>query len=170
MVMSPAGLERRVQTCMGSVTIDGIDMHRLAWELYDLTPLFGPPSQRGRNRLLPGSPGTVAYAPRVTETRFSLPLIVCGDWDENDDYTDPSDPDSRWEQMERNWDFLMGSVLLPTGIGGGTQTFVWTRPSGATVTSQVQVLPSPPPVTLGEDAAVQVSTLEILAPDGDLHL
>lgn len=167
MPTSPAGLERRVDSCMGLVTIDGILMHRLAWELYDLTPLFGTPAQRGRNRLLPLNPGTVAYAPRVTETRFSLPLIVCGDWDENDDYVAVAD---RWEQLERNWDFLMGAVLLPTGSGSGTQTLEWTRPSGSTVTAQVQVLPSPPPVTLGKDAAVQVSTLEILAPDGDLHL
>ncbi len=164
--VSPHGLERRVDTCQGSITIDGFGMHRLAVECYDLSPLYGPPSQRGGNRLLPGSPGTIAYAPRVTETRFSLPLIVCGDWDMNDDYVTVA---NRWIQLESNMDYLMTNVFLPTGVGGGTQTLVWTRPSGATTTAQVQVLPTPEPKG-GGDAAVYFTTLELLAPDGDLHL
>jgi hypothetical protein len=164
--ISPYGLERRVDTCQGTVTIDGFLMHRLAIELYDLSALHKSPDQRGRSRILPGNPGTVAYAPRVTETRFSLPLLVCGGWNLADGYVDPED---RWEQLELNMDALMTDILLPTGTGGGTQTLVWTRPSGATVTSQVQVLPLPEPKGGGE-AAVYFTTLEILAPDGDLHL
>lgn len=164
--VSQYGLERLVQTCQGIVTIDGFLMHRLAIELFDLSALHGPPAQRGTNRLMPGNPGTIAYAPRVTETRFSLPLLVCGGWDLDDDYVAPED---RWEQLEANMDYLMTNVLLPTGSGGGTQTLVWTRPSGATVTSQVQVLPTPEPKGAGA-AAVFLTTLELLAPDGDLHL
>lgn len=163
--VSPGGVERLVQTCMGTVTIDGISMHRRAWELIDLTPLFADPAQRGRNRLMPLSPGTIAYAPRLTETRFSLPLLVCGHWDENDDYVAVADI---YEQLELNVESLMTTVLLPTGAGSGTRTFEWTLPSGAIVTSEVQVLPSREPINLG--AACQLRTLELLAPDGDLHL
>lgn len=162
---SPAGLDRRVETCQGAVAIDGIDMHRLAFELFDLSPLFGQPALRGRNRLMPGTPGTIAYAPRVTETRFSLPLLVCGHWNLNDDWVAPDDI---WEELATNVDWLNANVLLPTGVGSGTRTAVWTKPGGGTVTSEVQVLQSQPPVNLGH--AVLITTLEILAPDGDLHL
>ncbi len=164
--ISPNGLERRVETCQGSITIDGFLMHRLAVELYDLSALHKSPDQRGRNRLMPHNPGTIAYAPRVTETRFSLPLLVCGDWNLASDYVDPDD---RWKQLESNMDYLVTNVFLPTGTGGGTQTLVWTRPSGATVTAQVQVLAAPEPKGGGE-AAVYFTTLELLNPDGDLHL
>lgn len=164
--VSPHGLLRVVDTCQGSVTIDGLLMHRLAWELYDLSELHGTPTQRGGNRIVPGNPGTVAYPPRLTQSRYSLPLLVCGDWNLNDDYVTPDD---RWEQLEINMDYLLTGVMLPTGSGGGTQTLIWTRPSGATTTSQVQVLPSQPPTGLGE-AAVYLTTLELLAVDGDLHL
>jgi hypothetical protein len=164
--ISPGGLVRNVVTKMGSITIDGLDMHRLAWEAYDLSPLYGTPEQRGANRIMPGTPGTIAYAPRITQTRFSLPFLVNGHWDENDDYVSPANV---WAQLEANVDFLMGGVLLPTGSGGGTRTVAWTTPSGAVVTSECQVLPAQPPVTVGE-SAVQITTIELLAPDGDLHL
>lgn len=166
MALSPGGLVRNVNTEMGSITIGGLDMHRLAWEAYDLSPLYGEPDQRGRNRLLPGNPGTIAYAPRITETRFSLPFLINGHWDANDDYVDPANV---WRQLEINKAFLNAGVLLPTGAGGGTRTLVWTKPTGATVTSQVQILPAQPPATAGESAC-QITTIELLAPDGDLHL
>lgn len=164
-VVSPAGLERRLDTCQGTVEIDGFDMHRLAVELFDLSELYGQPALRGDNRLMPGTPGTIAYAPRITQTRFSLPLLVNGHWDLNDDYVAAADI---WDQLAENIADLMAGVLLPTGSGGGTRTLVWTVPSVGTVTSEVQVLQSQPPVTLG--SATIITTLELLAPDGDLHL
>lgn len=166
MAISPGGLVRNVVTKMGSITIDGLDMHRLAWEAYDLSELYSPPAQRGENRVMPGTPGTIAYAPRVTQTRFSLPFLVNGHWDENDDYVSPANV---WAQLADNWEFLMDGVLLPTGSGGGTRTVVWTAPNGDTITSECQVLPSQAPATIGE-SAVQITTIELLAPDGDLHL
>lgn len=163
---SPAGLDRRVDTCQGSVRVDGIDMHRLAWELFDLTPLFGEPNQRGENRLLPYSPGLIAYAPRKTQTRFTLPLLICGHWDMNDDWVGEANLHAT---LAENKAYLNANVLLPTGAGGGTRTFEWTAPNGDVVTSEIQVLPAQPPVEVPE-AAVLVTTFEFVAPFGDLHL
>ncbi len=165
--VSPYGLERRIDICQGTVLLDGLSMHRLAWELYDLSELHNGPAQRGDNRLLPGNPGTISYPPRKTQTRFSLPFLICGAWNLNDDYVDADD---RWEQLASNMAYLMDNVWLPTGVSGGTRTLEWDIPGAVgTVTSEVQVLPAQPPRGLG-DAAVFVTTLELLAPDGDLHL
>lgn len=165
MVTSPGGVERLVETCMGTVAIDGLSMHRRAWELIDLHPLTAEPAQRGENRKMPLVPGRIAYAPRVDQTRFSLPLLVCGHWDEFDDYVVPADV---WEQLDLNLDLLFGDVLLPTEVGGGTRTFEWTRRGGSIITAEIQILPSRPPVHLG--SATQLRTLEILDVNGDLHL
>lgn len=165
LVTSPAGLDRRVETCQGTVTVDGILMHRLGWELFDLSALYGQPALRGSNRILPSTPGVVAYPMRLTESRYSLPLLVTGHWDVDDDY---SDPDDIWSVLADNVAFLMANVLLPPGVAIITRTFEWAAPNGDNVTAEVQVLESQPPVTLG--SATQISTMEILVPDGDLHL
>ncbi len=165
LVTSPAGLDRRVETCQGTVTVDGILMHRLAWELFDLSALLGQPALRGDNRLVPGNPGTIAYPQRLTQSRYSLPLLICGHWNENDDY---ADPDDIWGQQADNIAYLMTNVLLPPGIATITRTFEWQAANGDSVTSEVQMLQPQPPVELGQ--ATQITTMEILVPDGDLHL
>lgn len=162
---SPGGVERQVETCMGTVAIDGVNMHRLAWELFDLTALFGEPEQRGQNRMIPGVAGRIPYAPRVDETRLSLPYIVTGHWNSFDDWIAPG---SVYTQLQANVAFLLGGVLEPTGVGDGTRDFVWTTPSGAVITAEVHILKSRPPIHLG--TATQLRSLEILDIYGALHL
>lgn len=165
LTVSPGGLERLVETCMGSVAIDGVDMHRLAWEIFDLTSLFGEPEQRGENRMIPGVAGRIPYAPRADETRLSLPYVVTGHWTPGDDWVDPT---NIYQQLQANVAFLLGGVLEPTGSGDGTRDFAWTTPSGAVITAEVQILKSRPPIHLG--VATQLRSLEILDVYGALHL
>ncbi len=164
MAISRAGLDRLVETCLGTVRIEGILMHRLAWELYDLSPLLGEPAQRGANRMIPLNPGVVAYPPRRTQTRRSLPLLINGHWTPGDDYVSES---AIWQQLTDNKEFLNDNVLLPTGTTGGTRTLEWVRPDSTTTTVEVQILPAQEPVMVAP--AVLLHTLEILVPEGDLY-
>lgn len=151
--------------CYGSITIDGVDMHRLGWTIPTLEELWGTPDQRGSDRLIPHVVGVKPYKRRNSVTRFSLPLHIVGSHDEND--APASSLAQAYVFFESNMTYLQTNVLLPTNLGDGTRSLAWTLPSGRVITVDVHVLPFSPALLPGAQAR---GTLELSVPNGDLHL
>ena len=150
-------------SCHGSLAIDGVDLHTMAWCVPDLSALWGTPDVRGSDRLLPGSAGVIAYPRRRTVTRYSLPLLVNGHWDE--DGIEHGDPEA---QLARNWAYLQDNLLDQPGTADGTRTAVWTLPDANVVVADVHVLGTAAPTIVA--GTVLRTTLELSVPGGDLHI
>lgn len=146
----------------GTLVIDNVSLHTPAWHAPDLSELWWTPDVRGQNTLRPHQKGRKANAKRAEQTRFSLPMIVTGYCDET------GEPfESFAAGLERNVRYLQTYVALPTNIGDGTRTAVWTLPSGTQVTAEIQVEGLRGALLPG---ALYRPTLEIVAPNADLHL
>jgi hypothetical protein len=116
--------------------IDGVSLHRSAWWITDLKPLWGSPEVRGADRSIPGVNGVKAYRRRPTVTLIVLELIVVGEYDRFDALTaiDPVD------QLEENVAYLREFVTDPTNVGDGTRPAVHHLPSGETRSGPVHVV------------------------------
>lgn len=163
MTTSRGDLVVEVPTCYGQLSIDGVSMHRLAWQIPDLSDLWKSPEIRGGDRLLPGVVGVKPYRRRKTVTRYSLPLLVNGHWDRFD--VEVADPDG---QLAVNMRYLLDVVALPTNVGDGTRPATVTWPDGEETTADVHVLGIPAGQLLPN--AVLRTTLELSVPGGDLHI
>lgn len=146
----------------GSLKIDNVSLHTPAWCVMNLSELWSTPDYRGGDVLIPYKQGQRAYRRRLDTTRYSLPMIVTG-------YCDHiGTPHADFAAgLEENIRYLMTYVALPTNIGDGTRTAVWTLPSAATVTAKVHVLGLKGDLLPG---ALFRPTLEISVPGADLHL
>lgn len=165
-VVSPNDLTWLCDECYGSLAIDGFDLNGLGL-CVDLSELWASPERRGSNTVLPGVLGVAAEPYRVTETRYSLPLLVNGHWSHPAGVALPGGG-NLFAQLEANVAWLYANVVLANTSTDVTQTAVWTLPSAATVVAEVQVLRVPPPTML--PGALMRSTLELRVPGGDLHL
>lgn len=166
--VSPNDLTWGCETCYGELSIDGTELQGPAW-CVDLALLFASPEVRGSNTVLPGVLGVAAEPYRITETRFSLPLWVNGHWDSaGTPVGGGATPTELAAQLEENLAELYAAVVLGNTTTDVTQTAVWTLPSTATITAEIQCLRVPPGTMLA--GSVFRSTLEIRNPLGDLHL
>lgn len=146
----------------GTLEIDNVLLHTPAWCAVDLSELWGTPDYRGDDVLIPHRAGRKPYLRRKDTTRYSLPMMVTGYCDQfgspNADYA---------AGLEENVTYLLTYVALPTNVGDGTRTAVWTLPSGTVHTAQIHVLGLKGDLLPG---ALYRPTLEISVPGADLHL
>lgn len=149
-------------SCLGTLSIDGVEMQRAAWYV-ELSPLWRTPDVRGGDRILPGVTGVRPYRRRRTVSRYSLPMIVTGQYDRFGLVT--PDPEAG---LAANLAYLNANVLLPTNVGDGTRSATWVPPGQPAVVVDVHVLGiSDPGFSPG---ALMRTTLELSVPRGDLHL
>lgn len=153
------------QDCYGHLAIGDVSMHTPAWCMPDLSVLWGTPTLRGANRLIPGRQGRKAYKRRIDETHYSLPLLVTGYCDENG--VPWANQDVDWNQgLEANVAFLQDNVANPdTDRGDSTVRATFTLPSGNTRRSWVQILGITGGLNVG---GVLRATLELLDTEGKL--
>lgn len=151
------------EACYGTLTIDGVALMCPGWTILTLGGFYGTPAELGTDRVIPGVDGVIPYKRRATVTRHSLPMVVVGQHNRlGVEYPEP------YVGMETNLAYLLANVALPTGVGDGTRTAVWTRPSGATITAAVHVLGLAQPVL--SRAGNMLTSLEISDVKGVLHL
>ncbi len=149
-------------SCLGTLSIAGVAMQCPAWYV-ELSPLWRTPEVRGADRILPGVSGVRPYRRRVTVSRYSLPMVITGQYDRFGAVTADAE-----DGLAANLAYLMGAVLLPTNTGDGTRSAVFVPPGRSAVTADVHVLGiSDPGFTVG---ALLRTTLELSVPGGDLHL
>ena len=147
-----------VDSRMGDLTINGVEMMGVAWQMLDLKVLWEPGKQRGTNRLLPGTSGVKAYRKRVTETPYSMPMVITGFVDRSG--AAQANP---YAGLENNVSYLRSNVVDPTNVGDGTRASVLTMPSGATRSANIHVMG----LVLGNQAGpIVLATLEIEIPAG----
>ena len=121
----------------GSIDVGAYEtsMHTPAWCCIDVTPLWMPPLQRGGNKVIPGAVGTRAYRRRITETEYSLPLVISGAVDQ-----DGTPWSNVLEGLRQNLEWLAENVVDPPPTGS-TRTARLTSPDTLTVLeAEVQVL------------------------------
>ena len=142
------------------LVIDGVSLSTRAWWIDDLTPLMEEAEQRGTDRIIPGTPGVVAYPRLRTVTRKLLPMMVNGIYDHlGAAYSDPK------VGLETNIAYLNTNVVAPPGTSDGTRSATWHLPDGSTTrTASVHVLS----LTLGvkESAKWRSAVLELSIPAG----
>lgn len=146
--------------CYGELTINDVSLHTPAWCATDLSELWGSFDLRGANRVIPGARGRRAFVRRVDETKYSIPLLITGYCDANgvpwaEDVEDTPDVyDDIYDDvyqgfatgfmagLELNVNALQTAFYLddPTGVTYSLLDAVFTLPSGATRTTQVQVV------------------------------
>jgi len=150
-------------TAAGDLTIGGVAMNGTAWKVLNLLELWLPASQRGSDRLIPGSAGVLAQRRRDTVTQRSLQMLISGEVT----YLGATSGDT-FERLQINIDYLRANVVAPTGTGDGTRSAVLTMPDGTTRTEPVHVTG----FELGEyrqDAGWAKAVLELSIPSGRIQ-
>lgn len=149
-------------SCLGTLTIAGIAMQCPSWYV-ELAQFYRTPEVRGADRLLPGTSGVRAFRRRLTVSRYSLPMILTGVYDRfGNSYADAQ------VGLATNIAWLHANVLLPTNVGDGTRTAVFTAPGQTPVTTPVHVLGITDPGM--QRGAIAFTTLELSCASGALHL
>lgn len=169
-------------TCYGTLTINDVLLHTPAWCLTDLSDLWGSFDYRGSNRVIPGRRGRKPYVLRPDQTRYSLPFLIIGAYDENgnpyydegagyeDEYFEAYEhgPNVLWQEgLETNVAFLQTAFALddPSAVAESVFDAEFTLPSGTIRTSRVQVLALRGQLNPG---GFMAATLEILDVDAGL--
>lgn len=117
--------------------VNGVDLATYAWRITDLSDLLADGPVRGRDRLLPLSPGVRGYPRRRTARVCSLPMDIYGHYTE--DGEDIEDP------MQGVIDHLL-YLSANLGIGedatadDGTVPAIWHLPDESTLGADVHVL------------------------------
>jgi hypothetical protein len=120
--------------CAGTLTIGTVLLNCPAWDIPDLSPLWIEAAQRGRDRIIPGVAGVLAYRRRLDVTTHALRILISGDVEpDGTPYADAV------IGLELNVELLRSSVVDPTNVGDGTRAATLTMPSGATRTADVHV-------------------------------
>jgi len=109
----------------GSLTIDGVLLHRPAFAVLDVRPLWTGPTVRGADLEIPGWPGVVSMPRRATARSVSLPMLIEG-------RVDPAgNPyDNPLEGLLLNIEWLRTYVTGPTYLTDGTRYAVLSIPGG----------------------------------------
>lgn len=147
----------------GKLTINGVDMHTLAWNVLDIIPLWIHSATRGENVIIPGADGRRAYPRRIDEGRYSLPMLIGGVADKDGNaYT------NRWSGLQANLEYLRANVVTPPAAPTATRSATLLMPDGTTRIAEVQVdiLVLPPHDSAGRPAASLECILELIVPPG----
>lgn len=145
--------------CTGHLTINGINMHTPAWCIVDLIELWMPPKTRGVNIVIPHVSGTRARPYRITETDYSLPMMISGAVDQ---FGAP-DAAGVMARLWKNMKYLHDNVTDPPTAPTATVPASLLMPDATTLTADVQVIG----MTLGYHIAeLTKATLDIRIPAG----
>lgn len=147
-------------TCDGTLTINSVAMQGPAWSVLDVMPLYIPNATRGRNVIIPGASGQRAYARYVDQGRFSLPMVIMGEYNRlGVAYA------SEWNGLQTNLAYLYTNVFAPPASPTATVAATLVTPGGVTLNANVQVESFQPinPRTFG---ALIEGTLELIIPAG----
>lgn len=143
----------------GVLTIDGLLMHRPAFAVVDVTPLWEGPEQRGDDLTIPGRPGALANPRRADKSKRQLRMLIDGRYDVAG--TEVGDPIANLYVVRT---YLRTHVSDPTNLGDGTRALVLTVPSGPTLHGSAHLS-----ITFGSQAGpVMRALLEVSLPDGAL--
>lgn len=122
-------------TRYGTLTLNGVLMHRGAWNVVNVEDLWlRGPQTRGTDRIIPGVNGVVSYRRRPTATRVSLLTAISGAVN----LSGVAAADSV-AQLQANIDYLRLNVTDPPGVGDGTILASVVMPNGVTRTADVTV-------------------------------
>lgn len=111
----------------GTLTIGGVLMHRKAWAIIDVTPLWLPADQVGEDLFIPGKVDGRIALPRFKEvTERQLPLVIDGRFGPGG-----SENANELKGLKDNIAYLRANVVSPVG-GNGTRVFSLTPPGGGT--------------------------------------
>lgn len=97
--------------------INGIDMHRRAFNMLTPVPALYPPDVRGENVAISGQPGQTAYPLEVEQTDIIVPMLVSGLYL----YDDSIDPGGHFSALRRNFRYLRANIFGP--VDGATATY-----------------------------------------------
>lgn len=122
--------------CFGSLTIDGVSLHTAAWCVPDLDDWWQSFDRRGDNPLVPSVPFRSPREQIADETPVVTEMVFGG----THDRTGAPHGLPVYEGLEANLDDFHGLVVDLPGTPAGTRTAVLTKPSGATVSYEVQVV------------------------------
>lgn len=150
-------------TAAGDLTIGGVAMNGPAWKVLNLLELWQPADQRGNDRLVPGTAGVLAQQRRETVTRRSLQMLIVGDVNWNGVVQA-----DKFEGLQSNVNYLISTVVTPTGTGDGTRYATLTMPNGDVRNEYVHVVG----FDFGnfrEDAAWLRAVLTISIPSGRIQ-
>jgi hypothetical protein len=144
----------------GILVIDGINLSTgPAFYTPDLLDLWGTGfDTRGKDRVVPGRVGVMAYRRRPTVSQHSVGLIISGY-----DAWDGTPRISTMLNLEANIARLRDNLVLPPGTAQGVRSAVLTMPSGAVRSGPVHVLK----LDLGKvSAGWLLATLAVSIPGG----
>lgn len=145
----------------GTLMIDGVLMHRLAFAVLDPTVLWEPPKQRGADLLIPGEPGKQPLPRMLDSMDKSLRMAIDGRWDPFDAAVTNSQ-----QGLLVNVLWLRAHVTDPPGTTDGTRHATLTSPDGS-VTYGADVIVGG--ITVGsKDGPLWRATLDLTIPAGTL--
>lgn len=109
----------------GTLYIDEIDMHRQAFCVMDVTPLWWGAEQRGSDIQIPTMSGVLPMPRRRAVTVRSVPMIIDGGWTINDtrqsNYSQGMFDTIRW---------IDANITAPATSDDGTRLIYLTTPDG----------------------------------------
>lgn len=146
--------------CDGTLTIDGVLMHRRAFAVLDIGPFLVGAPQRGEDTTIPGRPGVLSNPRRDDVASFSLRMVIDGDW--TPEGLPAADPRAQfWLNVKWLGDF----VSDPTYLTDGTRIATVVTADGRTLTGPVTV----GPLQLGtRSRSLARAALGIVVPAGRL--
>lgn len=161
MVSCAARIDVAKTQVYGSLTIGGVLMHRKAWAIIDVTPLWLPADQVGEDLFIPGKTDGRIALPRFKEvTERELPMVIDGRFSPTD-----TENANELKGLKDNIAYLNTYVVSPTG-GDGTRLFSLTPPGGGTPdTGYAHVTHLEPGGKLG---AMMTAVLTVSFPGGEM--
>lgn len=141
----------------GSVAIAGETMHRVAFAIASVAPLWAPAPRRGGNLVVPGRAGTLALPRHVTEAKVALPMVIDGRFLPDDS---PAPDDLAGLAVTLRW-------LDDNIVGTTPRTLTLTPAAGPDLTATVNV----EGVTLGDrNRGLWFAVLDLTIPAGRLNV
>lgn len=161
--MSEGALDPGVGTCVGRLTINGINMHRKAFNVLTPIPAWYPPDLVGDNVRVSGVQGKRAYPLLIDQTDIIMPMMVSGLFLPND----AADPDGHFACLRRNFRYLRENVFGPADGVNATWYATIAYPWGELEEADVQVL------DIGEiyqDVELVKTNITLRIPEGEFAL
>lgn len=120
----------------GTLTVNGVLLHRSCIQAQDLSMLVDGADMRGADILVPGAVGVLAEPRRETVTRRDVPFWLIGafDWSTGVELVD------KRQGVIDNFDAMYSSVGVGLQTGDGTVTCVLTEAGGGTRSASVTIV------------------------------
>jgi len=143
--------------------VNNVPLATPAWEVLDLSPLWGIGGLRGEDRVIPFADGKSPLRRVRDDWREVVPIVIYGDFDQNN----VAQSNTR-TGLQANIDYLRDNILTPNTTDPGTWTLKLHMPDSTIRTAECFVLPPMQLVPLSPMAVRGV--LDILIPAGKLTI